>query len=387
MRVGLLVATSDRTGVETHLRVLALGLTRIGVEPILVCPRPGPLTEALAADGIEVRCEAPRRRAGLSELGRLRRALADVDLIHAHGPRALWWSALLRRFLLRLPAVGSVHEFELTGRDEAWRRAVYLPLERWAFRSHDALVAVSEDLVKRVVGAGVVAPEAIEVVPNSSPLLLDPPMPVEARPHVERVVVVARLDRVKGIDVLIDAWGELARGGGAPRLAIVGDGVERAALEARRRERGLAELVEFVGAVPDVRPALRAADAYVAPSRMEGLPASVLEAMAFGLPVVATAVGGHHDLLGAVAPEWLVPVEDSHALAAKLRELVARSAEERTRWGRSLQEVAYERFHPTVLARRTAAVYARVLERGGARVGGGTQREAGTKSPGAPANL
>jgi glycosyltransferase involved in cell wall biosynthesis len=95
-------------------------------------------------------------------------------------------------------------------------------------------------------------------------------------------VFVGRLERVKGPDLLIDAWAKLAHP--AAVLVVAGDGHERAALEARGVPR-----VRFLGAVGDPVPLYRAADVAVVPSRSEGLSNALLEAMASGLSVVATA--------------------------------------------------------------------------------------------------
>src|ERR1700722_14946062 len=134
-------------------------------------------------------------------------------------------------------------------------------------------------------------------------------------PDVFAFFYVGRLNPVKDLGTLLDAFAALAeRGSFRTRLYLVGDGPERAMLEGRRKALGLDELVTFLGARSDVSEILMAADAFVMSSKSEGLPMALLEAMAVGIPCVATAVGGIPDLL-ADDKGLLVPAEDPLALA------------------------------------------------------------------------
>ena len=133
------------------------------------------------------------------------------------------------------------------------------------------------------------------------------------------VVCAARLERVKGVDVLIEAMADAPP---AATLAIAGDGSERSALEALAEARAPGR-VRFLGRIDATPDLFRAGDVGALPSRAEGLPLSLLEAQAAGLPVVATAVGGVAD---AVDPDTglLVPADDPVALASALRDALAR---------------------------------------------------------------
>ena len=109
------------------------------------------------------------------------------------------------------------------------------------------------------------------------------------------LATVARFDPVKGLDVLLRALPGLAARAPAAQLLIVGDGPERERLHALAREVDPGGRVVFAGAVPDAARLLPLVDLYVTASRREGLPLAVLEAMACGLPVLATRVPGHID--------------------------------------------------------------------------------------------
>jgi glycosyltransferase involved in cell wall biosynthesis len=149
-------------------------------------------------------------------------------------------------------------------------------------------------------------------------------------PDVFAFFYVGRLNPVKDLGTLLDAFATLpADGSFRARLYLVGDGPERAMLEARRDALGLADRVTFLGARSDVSEVLMAADAFVMCSKSEGLPMALLEAMAVGVPCIATAVGGIPDLFGDDRG-LLVPAQDALALAAAMA-AIARSLELRQR--------------------------------------------------------
>lgn len=160
----------------------------------------------------------------------------------------------------------------------------------------------------------------------------------------------------KAQDVLIDAVGACVQGGLDLRLRLVGEGRHRAELAARVAACRLDTHVEFAGALPagaPVRGALDAADLFVLPSRQEGLPRAMVEAMARGLPCIGSAVGGIPELLPA---EDLVPPGDAGALAAKIREVLADPARLVRMSARNL--AVARRFHAELLAEQRLAFYA-----------------------------
>jgi glycosyltransferase involved in cell wall biosynthesis len=126
---------------------------------------------------------------------------------------------------------------------------------------------------------------------------------------------VGRLAPEKGLDTLLDAWPAVVAAFPKARLTLIGEGPERPSLKARVSRLGLADAVELPGATDDPTRALRAADLFVLPSREEGMSIALLEAMALGLPLVATSIPGNRRLVQDFKHGRLVPPDDPAAFA------------------------------------------------------------------------
>ncbi|MGI9657815.1 MAG: glycosyltransferase, partial [Gaiellaceae bacterium] len=173
----------------------------------------------------------------------------------------------------------------------------------------------------------------------------------EADQHVS-CVAVGRLHEQKGFDLLIDALSDVPD----VSLRLVGDGVERASLEAHATARGVYERVEFLGWLDDPTPELERGDIFVLPSRYEGLPLSIIEAMFAELPVVAADVGSVRELVVDGETGLLVPPEDVQAIAAAMTSL-AGDRERRRRLGSAARERALARFSLETMLERYRELY------------------------------
>lgn len=318
-----LVAPAPVGGIESVIRTLAAGQQRAGhavrVAAILGAPDEAahPWLEQLAADGIEtVALHHPGRR-----YRRERRAVEALcrelapSVVHTHGYRPDVIGAAGAR-AAGVATLTTVHGF--TGGD--WKNRLYERLQLRAFRRFDAVVAVSSPLRDRLALAGV-PDELLHVVPNAYAGHRPPLAPDVARAElgVPRGVFsigwVGRLGREKGADVLLEALALLAER--ELVVSIVGDGREMRALRTLASDRGLADRVHFHGLVPDAGRHVRAFDLFVMSSRTEGTPIVLFEAMAAGVPVVATAVGGIPDVVSGEEAR-LVPPEDPAMLASAI---------------------------------------------------------------------
>jgi sugar transferase (PEP-CTERM/EpsH1 system associated) len=187
----------------------------------------------------------------------------------------------------------------------------------------DVHVVVSEHLQRWLVECVRVAPEKVRVVRNGVDAARFMPLVERDRVREEEGYgrtdhvfgAVGRLTPVKDHRTLLEAFHAVSMRRPECRLVLVGDGAERPLLEEQVRQRGLADRVRIVGHRVDVTRWLGMMDVFVHPSLMEGMSNAVLEAMAVGLPVVATAVGGNPEIVEHGVGGSLVPPSSPSALA------------------------------------------------------------------------
>jgi glycosyltransferase involved in cell wall biosynthesis len=195
------------------------------------------------------------------------------------------------------------------------RSLAELTLQRAAYSVAHVVVANARAAADRLRREGV--PERkVSTVANGLDLSLYTPSP--PRSSIRRILVVANLRSEKGHDVLIDAAPHVLRQYPDARFEIVGGGPERASLAGRAHARGVSHAFDFAGHCDNIAARLSSADLFVLPSRSEAFPNALLEAMAAGLPAVASAVGGILELVESERTGVLVPQDDPAALAAAL---------------------------------------------------------------------
>jgi glycosyltransferase involved in cell wall biosynthesis len=194
-------------------------------------------------------------------------------------------------------------------------------LQRLAYAAAHRIVANSEAAARLLREEGVPSTR-VTIVRNG--IDLSPYSSRTDRSFLRRVVMVAGLRRIKGLDVLVMAAAKIVARVPDARFVIVGEGPERESALLQVRQFGLENNFEFLGHRDDVPALLAEADLFVLPSRSEAFPNAVIEAMAAGLPVVATHVGGIAELVQQERTGVLVPSEDPEALAGAVLNLMAR---------------------------------------------------------------
>jgi len=259
---------------------------------------------------------------------------------------------------------GIVHTAHgLDGKDP-WHTPYF---KRWAAWHTDAIVAVSHEHREYLIDVAGVPPAKVRVIPNGIDVDRFAPGPrtgalraqlgVGERPLVG---IVARFAPVKNHALLLDAFARVVAAGDPPAdLVLIGEGDLRPALEAQADLLGIAGRVHFAGLAADPAPWYRDLDAFVLSSDSEATSISILEAMATGLPVVATAVGGTPDLLGDGAGV-LVPARDPAALGDALRVVLADAGRRRT-LGEAARARAVARYAGAAMADAYESLYADVL--------------------------
>ena len=229
-------------------------------------------------------------------------------------------------------------------------------------RRIDRYIAVSRHVADGLEQRYRVPSEKITIIPNAVNLFAHeevsaarpPAWPGRAGRPV--ALVLARLEQEKAVDVAIDAATRLPE----IDLVIAGAGTLRGALEAQVRALGLEDRVFFLGHRIDAPALLRQAAVFVLPSRREGLPLSVLEARAAGVPVVATDIGGTREAIQHEETGLLVPVDDAGALAAGIQRVLGDPTASASRAMAAQTRVRRE-FTTETIVRQVAAVYDAVL--------------------------
>jgi len=277
------------------------------------------------------------------------------DVIHAHSAR--WAGAAAARMsdALGVPSVLTEHYSGLVRDDIApWR----WPLVEEGVQHAQGIAAVSPALKDTIVEHDLAAPDDVEVHPNLvRPSLFALPPAGRSAPPPFRFVTVAHLNPRKNIAGLLEAFAQAFAKSVRVSLTVVGEGPERTPLERRAHELGVAAQVSFLGAQDreGVREILWNGHAFALSSRHETFGVALVEAMATGLPVVATRCGGPEAI---VTDETgcLVPTEDADALAAALRTM-------RDQWASydpdRIRASVLDRYGPEPFVRRTRSFYRR----------------------------
>jgi glycosyltransferase involved in cell wall biosynthesis len=279
-------------------------------------------------------------------------------VLHTHIHRAdlVGW---LAGFRADVPLVATVHGHP----GGHWRSALNEWLDRQLLRRFDAVVCVSESVVALMRRAGARPDRLHHVVNGPAPTVAAPRASARAELGQRGTGLllgwVGRLLPEKGPDLFVETLAVLGRPD--VRGVLVGDGPERAAVDARIRRGGLEDRVQCVGARPQAGRLLQAFDALVVSSRTEGSPMVVLEAMAAGVPVVAFGVGGIPHLLEGDAG-WVAAPGDVHALAEACRAVLDDPTARAARTARAA-EAAERRFGMARWLEELDAIYRELVTR------------------------
>ncbi|HME73523.1 MAG TPA: glycosyltransferase [Myxococcota bacterium] len=336
----------------------------------------GPLALAWREQGLPVETmpAGHKSRPGPRTLLALRRTLTRerIDLVHAHLPVP---GALARVATRGLPTRLVYTEHNTLD--------MYRPATRWlnsaTYGWQNAVVAVSErvresavrHVGRRALGRSQVIANGIEPDELDRAAAHAPdPAPPAFSSDAFRVLVPATLERRKGQDILIEAVAALAEPGPPSRVPpahvwLAGEGVLRGRLEAQARRLGVAERIHFLGQRSDVFALMRCADLVALPSRFEGHPLALLEAMALGKAVAVSAVGGVPETVRDGETGLLVPRGDVRALAHALERLRADRAL-RMRLGSAAAREVRARYHVRSTVAALEEVYRRCLDLGNA---------------------
>lgn len=340
-RILYLVQGLGTGGLERVVLHLAREMVRRGHAVTVCCyDRRGELADEaeLAGAAVETLLRGPGL--DLRYLWRLTKWLRKQrpDVLHMHNSTALFYGTIAGRLARICCLIYTEH-------DGVFPRSVWV---RWAnrrlVRRLTHAVAVS-DAVKRLwCSSDGVDPALVKVVPNGVPAhARSPGAEARHRGSPIRIGTVSRLSYEKGMDVLIEAFVLVHKQLPETELVLIGDGAERRKLEDAVGRHGLGNCVMFLGTRDDVPALLETVDIFVLPSRSEGLPLALLEAMAAGLPIVATGVGGVPEAIADGETGLLVPPEAVGAMSDAIIRL-GRNTDLRRSLGRAAADVFSKRY-------------------------------------------
>jgi glycosyltransferase involved in cell wall biosynthesis len=320
------------------------------------------MADRLVASGVPVHSldarrpsDAPRSIFQLSRLiARLRPALVHTFLFHAN---------IIGRLSASLagsaPVISSIRVAERRYRH-------HLILENATCRLSDKLVCVSEAVSEYTRRHSHVPSTLLETIPNA----IDAGSIVTCKAERSQLGVppdgivalyVGRLDAQKGVDVLLRALAIAHSRDPRVHVVVVGAGPDRVDLASLAQQLGVAARTHFLGWRADVPALMNAADLFVMPSRWEGMPNAVLEAMSHGLPVIATRAEGSTELVRDGETGLLVDIDRADELARALL-LLAHDVDLRQRMGRGGREVTRREFSLALMIRRYTRLYESVLQ-------------------------
>ena len=306
----------------------------------------------------------------LAKLIRVARAFRP-DVVHTHTAKAGFLGRQAALAVRPRPIiVHTYHGHVLEGYFGPAKTRLYLELERRMARVSDRLVGISQATVDDLVRLGVAPRERFRVLPLGLDLdRLAEPVP-ELRAEARRelgvaeddvlVAFVGRFAPIKRLGLLIEALAVARASEPRLRLAVVGDGDERAGLERRAGQLGVAADVRFLGYRRELRPVFAAADLAVLSSDNEGTPVSLIEAAAAGLPAVATDVGGVGEVVSHDTG-ILVPPNDPQALANAILTM-ATDPTRRQKAGQEARRRALDRYSAARLISDVDSLYQELME-------------------------
>lgn len=352
-------------GTERYLSRIVPLLRRehgLDVEIFLLNPV-GPLLETVKNDGVPIRTTTDRRRNGRTPLHAIPLRLRDMAALIRRGRFDIVHSYLFHAEVLATAAARIARTPRIIISRRAlypWRRpqgVVPYGLETLTNALADEMIANSETVMRDVERTERLLPSIRGVIHNG----VDVRKFEMARPATEgrlRLLTVGALADRKGQEYAIEALAIARQAGIDAELTLVGDGPNESSLSDLAARRGVATDVVFAGLSKDPRPFLMKADVFVLPSRQEGFSNALLEAMASGLPVVATDVGGNAEALEHGIGGRIVPPRDAAALAAAIIDL-ARDRSALPRMGAANRQRVERRFSLESSAAKVAAWYLR----------------------------
>lgn len=371
--------------VQQFLLPLAGALKEDGFDVTIACSR-GSYFDSIRAAGFDIRENPVSRSANvfhhLASLWRTFRFIRreQFDVVHAHTPIA----ALIGRaaaFFARVPVkIYTAHGFYFHDEMPGWKRKAHIALERIGALMGDFIMTVSREDEETALRLRIARPEQIETIYNGVDVArFDPArFPGEQRARFRGklgigedapvIGIVGRLVREKGFFEFFDAAASVLSQRPDARFMVVGDVLSsdydagKNEFHSKLRELGILDRFVFTGMVEDTAPYLNAMDIFCLPSYREGMPVSLLEAMAMALPAVATNIRGCREEVAEGETGWLVPTRNAAVLADRILWLLENPGRS-NEMGKAGRARVIGRFEIGEVLRHQVAIYRRLTAR------------------------
>lgn len=375
-RFGLICGTLARAGLERVVCDLALGMHKKGIPVTVFAFQDGPLSIELRQEGVDVVILAPSFTRRTRRLNSACITLRLATGLWRRGIKCANFQGLgVERIGLLASRLGGVAkrtfvfqnnypQLAVSARNQQYRERVIRILAGF-----DHFIAVSDQVRDWVVSNGVVKKDKVSTIHNGTDLAQArchrPVAEVRAELGISAdavvLIQVGRFKEQKNQDVSVEAFAKIACDRPGVHLVFAGDGPLRSSVEKRAEESGVGARIHFLGVRHDVSDLLAASDVFLLPSSWEGLPLSLLEAFAIGLPLVGTDVPGIADAV-ARCPEAvkLVAPRDSDALAQAIRAAVSNTSW-RSRAGEHAKSFVSREFSASTMVERYLALHCRLL--------------------------
>ncbi len=379
-RVVFLASTLVTGGAEMVVRSLALGLPDRDISTRLVCIRdPGPLGMELSLRGVDMDSSLARRRYDISVFSKLVRAFRskrDDVLVCLDHHDAVFWGGISSRFAGVTGRILSVHSTGLWGRS-----GTLTTMDRRMLPLFDRVIALADNHAGYLATHEGVEERKIEIINNGIDIERFRPAASgrgknESRkrfsldPETFVVTIVAALRPEKNHEMFLRSAADIIAEGRDFKFLVVGDGKEAGKLHELATELSLGESVIFLGNRDDVQDIYSVSDVSVLCSSdvVETFPLSVLEAMASGIPVVATSVGSITEIIDDGVEGFVIPPGDREALTSRLM-MLEEDTTVRREMGRRARERVEKRYSEELMIDRYAEVIMGILKekRGGDR--------------------
>lgn len=356
MKILFITSRADVGGGPQHIRLLMESLRQdgSGIDIYLACPDDKPFhlifLKILGADKI---ITIPHRKLSIRSLLDLRNFIKreGIEVVHSHGKGAGTYSRILRILNPRLKVIHTFHGFHIGGYGKT-ATFLYKLYESIAALLTNAMICVSQTEFGQIKGSLILGKNKLSLIPNG---VLIPPKPTERKFNEKiTILMISRFDYQKnteeGINIFLNAK---IKTPSKIRLVILGDGDDRASLMQKYAGE---QSIEMPGNTSDVSGWLDRSHIYLNSSRWEGLSLGILEAMATGMPVIASAVVGNIDCIESGKNGELYKQGDTEE-AGNILSKILKDFDSYQKLARSSRETAEEKYNVKLMTQKTRSLY------------------------------